>query len=92
MNIPLFVKEKAALVVIDLQKGIVGTPTEPHAAVDVVANAAKLAKEVKLVGLPDKAYKLAITNFKAKKTGTGFGGVAEVGVSVEELLQREGKH
>ena len=57
-----------------------------------LANAAKLAKEVKMVGLPDKAYKLAATNFKAKKTGTGFGGVAEVGVSVEELLQREGKH
>ena len=57
-----------------------------------LANAAKLAKEVKLVGLPEKAYKLAIANFKAKKTGTGFGGVSEVGVSVEELLQREGKH
>lgn len=57
-----------------------------------LANAGKLAKAVKMVGLPDKAYTLAKTNFKAKKTGTGFGGVAEVGVSVEELLQREGKH
>lgn len=57
-----------------------------------LANAAKLAKAVKMVGLPDKAYKQAVSNLKAKKTGTGFGGVAEVGVSVEELLQREGKH
>ena len=57
-----------------------------------LANASKLAKAVKMVGLPDKAYKLATGNFKAKKTGTGFGGVPEVGVSVEELLQREGKH
>ena len=57
-----------------------------------LANAGKLAREVKMVGLPDKAYKLAQSNFKAKKTGTGFGGVAEVGVSVEDLLQREGKH
>lgn len=57
-----------------------------------LANAGKLAKAVKMVGLPDKAYKLATANFKAKKTGTGFGGVPEVGVSVEELLQREGKH
>jgi len=57
-----------------------------------LANAGKLAKAVKMVGLPDKAYKQAVANVKAKKTGTGFGGVAEVGVSVEELLQREGKH
>jgi len=57
-----------------------------------LAQAGPLAKAVKMVGLPDKAYKLAQSNFKAKKTGTGFGGVAEVGVSVEELLQREGKH
>ncbi len=57
-----------------------------------LANAGKLAKAVKMVGLPDKAYKQAVANFKAKKTGTGFGGVPEVGVSVEDLLQREGKH
>lgn len=57
-----------------------------------LAQAGPLAKAVKMVGLPDKAYKQAQTNFKNKKTGTGFGGVAEVGVSVEELLQREGKH
>lgn len=56
-----------------------------------LANAAKLAKEVKLVGLPDNAYKQAVANFKAKKTGTGFGGEPEVGVSVEDLLKREGK-
>ena len=37
-------KTKTALVVIDLQKGIVGMPSEPHAASIVVANAAKLAK------------------------------------------------
>ncbi|MCM2356986.1 MAG: PstS family phosphate ABC transporter substrate-binding protein [Geobacteraceae bacterium] len=55
-------------------------------------SAPKLAREVKMVPLPEKAYKLAQDNFKKKKTGTGFGGEPEVGVSVEELLQREGKH
>ena len=54
--------------------------------------APKLVKAVKYVPLPDKAYTLAKDNFKKKKTGTGFGGEPEVGVSVEELLQREGKH
>lgn len=52
----------------------------------------KLSKEVGYVDLPANAYALALKNLQTKKTGTGFGGVAEVGVSVEELLQREGKH
>lgn len=55
-------------------------------------NAPALVKEVKYVPLPDAAYSLALENLKKKKTGTGFGGEAEVGVSVEELLKREGKH
>ncbi len=55
-------------------------------------NAPRLVTEVKYVPLPDKAYKLAAENFKQKKLGTGFGGEPEVGVSVEELLKREGKH
>ena len=54
--------------------------------------APKLVAEVKYVPLPDTAYKQATDNFNKRKLGTGFGGVAEVGVSVEELLQREGKH
>nr|WP_197721884.1 PstS family phosphate ABC transporter substrate-binding protein [Sulfuritortus calidifontis] len=53
---------------------------------------AKLSKEVGYVDLPAKAYTMALDNFKRRKTGTAFGGEAEVGVSVEELLQREGKH
>ena len=36
-----------ALVVIDLQKGIVARPTEPHAAAAVVANAARLAEALR---------------------------------------------
>jgi len=55
-------------------------------------HAEKLSKGVKMIPLPDKAYKLAQKNFAALKTGTGFGGEPEVGVSVEELLKREGKH
>lgn len=54
-------------------------------------HAGKLAKEVGYVNLPDRAYELAMKNFQAMKTGTAFGGHAEVGVSVEELLARETK-
>jgi len=45
MSEPLNIdKMKTALVVIDLQKGIAGMPSEPHPATAVVANAANLAR------------------------------------------------
>jgi phosphate transport system substrate-binding protein len=50
-----------------------------------------LIEEVKYVPLPDKAYELAAKHFKDGKLGTGFGGVPEVGLKVEELLAREAK-
>ena len=43
---------KTALVVIDLQKGIVGFPTVPHAPALVVKNAAALAAASRVQGLP----------------------------------------
>lgn len=55
-------------------------------------HAGALSKEVGYVDLPAKAYELAMKNLQSRKLGTGFGGIAEVGVSVEELLTREGKH
>ena len=52
---------------------------------------AKLAREVKYVPLPDKAYSTNLEHLAKRKLGTVFGGVAEVGVTIEELLRREGK-
>ncbi|WP_374338048.1 PstS family phosphate ABC transporter substrate-binding protein [Methyloversatilis sp.] len=54
-------------------------------------NAAPLTKEVKYVPLTDADYKHALENFAKKKTGTAFGGHAEVGVKVSDLLKREPK-
>ncbi|MBI5901757.1 MAG: PstS family phosphate ABC transporter substrate-binding protein [Rhodocyclales bacterium] len=51
----------------------------------------KLAKEVKYVPLADADYKHAMENFSKKKTGTAFGGEAEVGVKVSDLLKRNPK-
>ena len=51
----------------------------------------KLAKEVKYVPLGAADYKHALENFSKKKTGTGFGGEAEVGVKVADLLKRDPK-
>ena len=51
----------------------------------------KLAKEVKYVPLPGSAYKLAWEHVQKGKKGTVFGGIAEVGITIEELLRREAK-
>jgi phosphate transport system substrate-binding protein len=52
---------------------------------------AKLAKEVKYVPLPDSAYTVAWDHIQKGKKGTVFGGHAEVGVTIDELLKREAK-
>ncbi len=56
-----------------------------------LANGAKLSREVGYVPLGKQHYDLALRNFRAKKLGTGFGGRAEVGVKLDDLLAREGK-
>ena len=54
-------------------------------------NVGVLAKEVKYLPLPDNAYQMVTTRLKERKAGTGFGGVSEVGLHVEEILKREPK-
>ena len=49
----------------------------------------KLAREVKYVPLPDQAYRLGLEHVNKRRKGTVFGGVAEVGVTIEELMRRE---
>ena len=51
-------------------------------------NGGKLAQEVKYVPLPDHAYKMALEHVQKGKKGTVFGGVPEVGVTIDELLKR----
>ena len=51
-----------------------------------------LAAEVGYVELPERAYELARTNIKEGKVGSGFAGHAEIGLSVEQLLERERTH
>lgn len=54
-------------------------------------NAVELARQVKYLPLPAKAYEMAKERFKQMKVGTGFGGVPEVGLPVEDILKREPK-
>jgi len=52
---------------------------------------AKLSKEVKYVPLPAKAYTGNLEHLQKGKLGTVFGGTAEVGITIEELMKREAK-
>jgi len=54
-------------------------------------NAPKLVKDVKYVALPQSAYTMGLDHLKKGKVGTVFGGEAEVGVKIEDLLKREAK-
>jgi phosphate transport system substrate-binding protein len=54
-------------------------------------NAVPLIEEVKYLPLPAHAYEEALKKFKAGKTGSVFGGVPEVGVSIDDLVKREAR-
>ena len=51
----------------------------------------QLIKQVKYVPLPQTAYTMSMDHMKKGKLGTVFGGEAEVGVKIEDLLKREAK-
>ncbi len=54
-------------------------------------NVRTLAQEVKYLPLPETAYQMATERLRTLQTGTGFGGVPEVGLPVEEILKRSPK-
>lgn len=54
-------------------------------------NVGTLAREVKYLPLPDAAYQMATERLRVMQTGTGFSGVPEVGLPVEEILKRPPK-
>jgi phosphate transport system substrate-binding protein len=56
-----------------------------------MTHGATLAREVKYVPLPDKAYTMNKEHLAKGKKGTVFGGVAEVGVRIDELMAREAR-
>ncbi len=74
-----------------VKEASIGKPEVREFVEFYLTRGAKLAKEVGYVPLGKQHYDMAMKNFKAKKLGTGFGGKAEVGVKLEDLLAREGK-
>lgn len=51
-------------------------------------NGKTLSSDEKYLPLPDAAYTMALERFQKLETGTGFKGVPEFGLRVEEILQR----
>lgn len=58
----------------------------------IMTKGAPLVSEVKYLPLPEAAYKTALKHFKDGRLGTVFGGVPEVGVSIDELMKRDAKN
>lgn len=56
-----------------------------------LTEAIDLIEEVKYIPLPPRAYELAREKFRAGKVGTVFQGHSEIGVRIEDLLQRESR-
>lgn len=56
-----------------------------------INNAPSLVAEVKYVPLQADAYAKTLERFKQKQVGTAFGGKAEVGVKINDLLNRRPK-
>ena len=54
-------------------------------------NAPTLVKQVKYVPLPQSIYTTGAEHLKKGKIGSMFGGEAEVGVKIEDLMKREAK-
>ena len=77
-------------VFIYVSKKSIDTKPEVREFVDFyLKNAAQLVKQVKYIGLPENAYTIGAEHLKKGKIGTVFGGSAEVGVKIEDLLKRE---
>ena len=54
-----------------------------------LANADKLVREVNYVGLGDPIYKLVSERFAKKVTGSVFSGANTIGVTIDQLLNKE---
>jgi phosphate transport system substrate-binding protein len=50
-----------------------------------------LAAEVGFVPLPEQAVQIALQHFRENRLGTVFGGKPEVGVKIDDLMEREAK-
>ena len=60
-------------------------------AVYYMTNGSKLVKKVKYVELPASAYKLGLTRINNEVKGTSFGGENQIGLKIEDVMNRQPK-
>ncbi len=63
-------------------------PAVQQFAEHYISNAARLAPTVGYVPLPETAYEVYLTRVRERTAGTAFGGVQDIGASIEEVLAR----
>lgn len=56
----------------------------------LLRNGASISKRARYTALPSNAYPKILSNFNKGKTGTVFGGSPDVGLTISELLEKEG--
>ena len=88
---------KTALVLIDLQRGIVGMPTAPLTSAEVVSNSVKLADAFRAAGAPVVLVRVSFAPdfsdaLPGRTENQGFGGVPPEGwdIIVDELSGHPG--
>jgi phosphate transport system substrate-binding protein len=54
-------------------------------------NALLVVKEVKFFPLPPRAYNTMLEHFKKKRVGTVFNGMSAIGLTIDDLIRREGR-
>ena len=88
---------KTALVLIDLQRGIVGMPTAPLSGAEVLGNSVKLADAFRAVGAPVVLVRVSFAPdfsdaLPGRPENQGFGGVPPEGwdIIVDELSGHPG--
>ncbi|MBX0329488.1 PstS family phosphate ABC transporter substrate-binding protein [Oscillochloris sp. ZM17-4] len=65
---------------------------EVHAFIDFyLTNGPALVRQARYIPLPDSAYPLVARRVENRITGSVFSGGSQVGVSIEEILQLEGR-
>jgi phosphate transport system substrate-binding protein len=57
----------------------------------IMTKGAPLVKEVKYLPIPDTAYATALKHFRDGRKGSVFGGVPEIGISIDALMKRDAK-
>ncbi|MDX2099425.1 MAG: PstS family phosphate ABC transporter substrate-binding protein [Leptolyngbyaceae cyanobacterium bins.59] len=70
-------------------KAVVGRPELKAFVEYYLQNAERYVKQVGYIPLDDEVYRIGLAHLQENRTGTAFGGRAQISLKLEELLQKE---